>query len=256
MAKILLFDIETAPLQGALWSLWKQTLGMNQIFEDWYMLTWAAKWLGEKRVMGDSLHFYDDMDNDRPIVESLHKLIDEADILVAHNGDRFDVKKINTRFLHHGLTPPSPYKTVDTLKVAKNSFSFTSNRLDSLGQILGVGRKQETGGMDLWMRCLNGDRRAFKDMFEYNKQDVRLLEEVYYKLRPWCHNHPNLGVYNEEEEPQCPKCGSTHLHWRGHGYTQTQKYHKFQCQSCGGWGRSRFTAMNRDKSRNLVTNQR
>lgn len=254
MPKILLFDIETAPLRGALWSLWKQTIGMSQVFSDWYMLTWSAKWLGERRIMGEGLHMYRDPYDDRPIIESLHKLIDEADIVVAHNGDRFDIKKMNTRFIQHGLSPPSPYRTVDTLKVAKRHFAFTSNRLDALGMTLGLGRKLETGGMDLWMRCLEGDKCALRDMLKYNKQDVQLLEDVYLALLPWDKLHPNMGAMLEGEETVCSKCGSEDLQRRGYSYTQIGKYQRYQCNVCGGWSTGRYNCQTKDKMKELVKN--
>lgn len=254
--RVLLFDIETAPLQGVFWSMWKQNIGYNQLFDEWYMLTWAAKWLDEpeESFLYDSLHLHGDMYDDEPIVKSLHALIDEADVVVAHNGDRFDIKKINTRFLHHGLSPPSPYKSVDTLKIAKNHFAFTSNRLDALGEFLGLGRKIDTGGMDLWMRCLQGDEAAFVEMAEYNVQDIRLLESVYLALLPWAKNHPNVGVYYAEEghTELCSKCGSEDIQRRGFSYTQVSKLQRYQCNTCGGWTQGRTNLLTKEEREGLL----
>ena len=258
MAKIFLFDIETAPLRGYMWGMWNQNIAYGQLLKEWYMLTWAGKFLGEDDTYVDSLHlhdrFLDDPSDDYQIVASLHYMIDQADIVVAHNAKKFDVKKMNARFLHHGFEPPSPYKVVDTLEEAKKHFAMTSNRLDALGEALGLGRKIDTGGFELWDRCCNGDPEAFEEMVEYNVGDIELLEAVYLKLRPWMKNHPNLGLYTDNEHPECPKCGSSNLHWRGYAMTPLGKFHRFQCQDCGGWGRERVTALPKEKRRALVAN--
>ena len=249
-----MFDIETAPIQGCVWSMWKQNVAWSQVREDWYMLTWAAKWLDEEEIMYDSLHHYKDLFNDEPIVQSLHALLDEADIVIAHNGNKFDIPKVNARFITHGMQPPSPYRSIDTLAVARQKFRFTSNRLDVLGDILGVGRKVETGGFQLWARCLDGDPTAFQEMADYNIGDITLLEDVYLKLRPWMSNHPNINIYDDEEEARCPKCQSAKLHWRGHAYTQVSKFHRFQCQDCGAWGRSRVNKLGKGKRQSMLNN--
>jgi hypothetical protein len=249
-----MFDIETAPLAGNMWGMWKQNIGWNQITRDWYMLTWAAKWLDEDVVMYDSNHLHGDCRDDRPICESLHALLDEADMVVAHNGNKFDVKKVNARFILHGMEPPAPYRKIDTLIEARKNFAFTSNRLDALGDALGLGRKVDTGGFSLWSRCMEGDDAAFEEMVDYNVQDIILLEEVYLKLRPWMHNHPNVGMYNDDETPQCPKCGGTHINYRGTRKTQVSTFHRFQCQDCGGWGSTRYNTLDKDKRKKLVTN--
>lgn len=254
-ARILSFDIETAPLKGYFWRIWKENIGLNQLLDEWTMLTWSAKWLDEDEVMYDSVHYHsDDPSDDAEICASLWHLLDEADMVIAHNGNRFDIPKVNTRFLAHGMVPPSPYKRIDTFQVAKKQFAFTSNRLDALGQYLGLGRKQDTGGFELWARCLEGDKDAFEEMVAYNIQDVRLLEDVYLALRPWMPNHPNVGVYLDSEEPVCPKCGSTHVHKRGFAYTQVGKYPRYQCQDCGGWSRGRFTVQEKPVRQALRTN--
>lgn len=254
MAKVFLFDIETAPISAYVWSIWQQNVGMNQITRDWRMLTWAGKWLDEDEVIYDSAHLHGDIESDLEICQSLHRYLDEADIVIAHNGNRFDIKKVNARFLAHGMAPPSPYRKIDTLLEAKKAFAFTSNRLDALGKALGVGGKSDTGGFSLWSRCMAGDKKAFEEMVEYNVRDITLLEDVYYALRPWMNNHPNIGVYNDDEEEQCPKCGSTHLHYRGFATTQAGRYRRVQCLDCGGWSRSRFSEIGKEKKKGVLSN--
>lgn len=253
-ARILLLDIETAPLRGYFWGLWKQNIGTNMLEADWRMLTWAAKWLDEDDIMYDSCHYHKDFEDDREISVSLHALLDEADVVIAHNGHRFDVPKMNTRFLQHGLMPPSPYRQIDTLITAKRMFKITSNRLDFIAKFLGVEGKDSSSGWHLWEGCLNGDDQSFEKMVEYNVQDIRVLEDVYLALRPWMPNHPNVANYTDNAEHECPKCGSSDVQRRGYARTQVGKYRRYQCNDCGGWSRSRHTEQDKEKGKALLTN--
>lgn len=259
MPKVLILDIETAPMKGVFWGVWKQNIGMNQVEQDWYILTYAAKWLGSDEVLFDGLIEYQDLykkepENDIRVMESLHALLDEADLVVAHNGKRFDIPKINARFLGHGMMPPSPYKQVDTLQVVKKKFALQRNTLEFVATFLGLGGKMQHAGMDMWLGCMAGDLHAWRDMIKYNIQDVELLEDVYLKLLPWIDQHPNMALYHDDNDPRCPKCGGTHINWRGYAYTPLGKFHRFQCKSCGGWGRSRITAMGKEKRKGVMAN--
>lgn len=256
--KILLFDIETAPILADVWGMWKNNVGLNQMHRDWFMLSWAAKWLGKEGIMHDELpshpNYEKDKEDDKEISKSLWKLFDEADILVAHNGNGFDIPKCNARFLQHKLGPPSPYRKVDTLLEARKYFRFTSNKLEHLGNILKVGKKMKHQGHELWTRCIRGDLEAWDTMVKYNRQDIVVLEGVYLKLRPWMQNHPNVGLYVDDEVPSCPKCGGTDLHWRGYAYTAAGRYHRFRCTDCGGWGRALMMDLPKTKRKALLRN--
>ena len=233
--KILLFDIETAPNLGYVWGKWEQNV--IEFADHWYLLSFSAKWLGEKKVFSHGLSDYKlfkhEKQNDLLLTKLLWKYLDEADIVIAHNGDQFDVKKANALFVKHKLKPPSSYKTIDTKKVAKRHFRFDSNKLDDLGSFFVIGRKIPTD-KDLWFKCMAGDEKAWRKMLAYNKQDVLLLEEVYLKLRAWMDNHPNLNVLLGLNG-NCPLCGSQHLQRRGFGMTRTGRVQRHQCQDCGGW---------------------
>ncbi len=260
MLKTLLFDIETAPIMAYIWDLYNEVTSMDMIKSNWYVLCWGAKWLGEPRTMTGALpdfkSYKKNPENDMEVMKKLWHLIDEADILVAHNAVKFDVRKINARFLQHGMRPPSPYKVVDTLLVARRYFKFTSNRLGDLGKLLKLGDKVATGGFGLWKGCLRGDKKSWKHMVGYCKQDVTLLEKIYLKLRPYMKNHPNVNVDDEGICLCCNSCGSEHLMKRGYGYTTAGKYQRYQCTACGGWckdGVNLFTKQNRvNRARNIT----
>jgi hypothetical protein len=247
-AKILIFDIETAPLRSYTWGVWKQNVAPVQIISDWFMLTWAAKWLFEDDIMSGKLTSEEVIaEDDKRITKGIWELLDEADIVIAHNAKKFDVKRLNTRFLLHGLNPPMPYQIIDTLDTARKQFSIVHNRLDYINEILGLGRKKDTGGFDLWVDCMKGDKVALSNMEEYNIQDVAILEETYLILRPWIRSHPNIGLYIEQDVDACPNCGSEALAWGGTPYTTTaNRYESFRCGSCGSLGRS-ARAMSTDK---------
>jgi len=244
--KILLFDIETAPSLAYVWSLWKEIMSMDFVEANWYILCWCAKWYGEEEMLYGSLReseeYENDPENDKVILKQLWKLLDEADIVVTQNGIKFDRKKVNTRFIMNGMKPPSPYKMVDTLRVAKQHFAFTSNRLNDLGKFLKLGAKVQTGGFKLWRKCMQGNCIAWEKMLKYCKRDVILLEKVYKKMLPYISNHPNIGNFVDAIEMVCPNCGKNKLHKRGFAYTNVLKYRRYRCKSCGAWSRGRNNA--------------
>lgn len=231
--KRLLLDIETAPNLVHVWGLFKQNVAINQIQASGYVLCWAAKWYGEEEVMFDSVH----QSKPKKMLAGIHKLLAEADCVVHYNGTKFDIPTLNKEFVLQGLSPPAPYKQVDLLKTARAQFRFTSNKLDYVAQVLGLGKKVKHIGHELWVRCMAGDAEAWKMMEEYNRQDVVLLEKVYDRLLPWIKGHPNHGVYEEAGLPVCPNCGHDELIRRGYARTLTASYARYQCKHCGSWSR-------------------
>jgi len=241
-AKILVFDIETAPIRGFVWSKWKQYLNQEQIISDWFCLAISAKWFLEDEIISFKLTkseiYHED---DSRIIKKMHKLLNEADIVIAHNGRKFDIRKLNARFIMHGLHPPKPYQVIDTLLHSRRQFAFTSHRLDDLGEYLGVGRKIKNTGFELWAKVMNGDMDALNEMDVYCGGDVGLLEEVYIEMRPWIKPHPNLGLFIGDNLERCPSCGFEDLKPKGYYYTYINQYDAFQCGNCGSWSRSRRT---------------
>lgn len=234
--RILLLDIETAPSLGYYFELWKEGNIVGTV-QSWYILSIAWKWSGDKKVQCKGLMDYPsykkNREDDSHLVKHIHGLLEDADIVIAHNGDRFDLRKINARLLKHGFKPPAPYKTIDTLKVARKYFAMDSNRLNEIGKYLGVGAKLPHTGFKLWEDCMNGDSKAWTLMKKYNAQDVVLLDRVYQILKPWMTNHPNLNILRGTAG-DCPIC-SGKLTRRGFATTTTGRKQKYQCVNCGGW---------------------
>lgn len=242
--RILIYDLETAPDLGHSWRKWDTNL--LDFHSNWYMLSFAWKWLGERKtyVLGlDDYNGYQaDMQNDYSLTEDLWMLFDQADITVAHNGRAFDKGKAQARFIYHNMEPPSPTKDIDTFLIAKKEFRFTSNSLKDLAQYLKLEtQKGDPGTFQTWLNCMAGDPKAWKLMKKYNRQDVVVLEQLYLRLRPWTTGHPNMALFDDNHPDACPKCGvSGQMQGRGWRYYSVTRRQRFQCQACGGYSLGRI----------------
>ncbi len=229
--KILIYDIETSPNIGYTWAMYEQNV--IKIIKESELLSYAYKWYGEEKEVTCVKRPDFTCSTDKSLARSLWKLFNEADIVIAHNGDEFDQKKARARFAFHGFAPHRPFRTVDTKKVAKRYFKFNSNSLDNLGTFLKVGRKLKHTGFELWEDCMAGKPAAWKLMEKYNIQDVKLLERVYKKLKPWMDNHPRASLLYGEVN--CPSCESRQVQRRGISFTNMGTRQRYQCQACGNW---------------------
>jgi hypothetical protein len=253
-AKVLILDIETAPISAYVWGIWNQNVHLPQIKTDWFCLTWAAKWLFEDKVYSGKLKPEEVVNqDDKRIMEGIWKLVNEADIVIAHNAEKFDIPRLNSRFILNGLNPPLPYQVIDTLRHIRRQFGFTSNKLDYVNKLLNLERKKETS-FELWDNCMKGDRKALKEMEDYNVQDVRILEETYLQIRPWIKPHPNMGLFIlDETEQRCPSCGSNELEAQGKCYnTSANIYELFRCGNCNSISRKRLGAATIKQKRHLL----
>jgi RNase_H superfamily len=257
--RIVTLDIETSPILAYVWGLFKQFVNLNQIVDDWTIISFSYKWLAQ-----DVVHHHSTggkgvkkVRDDKKLLLLLWEVLDRADIVVAQNGVKFDVKKINARFIQHGLPPPTPYKVVDTMLEARKIAAFTSNKLAWLSEVLTDAPKSEHKkfpGFELWTECLADNPEAWEEMRVYNDQDIRATEAVYLKLRPYMIGHPNVAAYNADEDMQCPKCSSVDVQRRGLALTQTGQYQRYQCKSCRGWARTRYTENSIEKRKALLMN--
>lgn len=241
-ARILTLDLETAPAEVYVWGLRDQNVGIDQIKHDQYVLMWAAKWLGESEVMHDALinhpsAFRDNKRDDRQIALSLRKVMDEADIIVTQNGEGFDLKWTNQLMLKHGIEKPKKAYSVDLLRESRRNYYSISHRLDFRGRQLAIGSKTPHEGFRLWLSCMSGNKAAWGRMIEYCKNDVKLTESYYLKLRPRMNNHPNVNMFHEpklyEGRFKCGSCGSGRLKRKGWRYLIAGRKQKYKCQDCG-----------------------
>lgn len=252
--KILVFDIETAPKLAHVWRVWKENIPPSMLVKDGYILCWAAKWVGEDEVMSDTLFNYGNkLDNEHLVASSLYRLIEEADAVVTYNGDKFDIKVMNTAFVTHGMTPPTSVKSIDLYKTVRKQFNFTSNKLDFVCDKLGLDRKEQHSGFELWKGCMEGDPDCWKKMEQYNVQDVIITEQLYQKLLPWIHNHPNVALYSEDTEVICTNCGSDNLSQpSGTVKLKAGSYKRYKCNDCGNHMRGKVMQNSYEKRQSLL----
>lgn len=205
--KVLFLDIETKPLKAWVWGTYDQNISLEMLIEDWSVLSWSAKWAGssesEVMYMDNRKKKGDALVNDKKILKPLWKLMDEADIIIAQNGDRFDLPKLNARFIENNMGCPSEFVTIDTLKMGKR-FGFTSHKLAYMTAKLNKKYlkqdHKEFQGFKLWDECIKGNMKAWQSMEKYNKYDVLSLEELFLQLADFIKNEKvasALRAYNK-----------------------------------------------------------
>lgn len=249
--KVLFLDIETSPIFAAMWSMWQQGVGLNQIESDWIILSFCAKWSHSEDVIYKDLRGRVAREDDSELSEDLFNLLNEADVVVAHNGRKFDVKKINARLLMNGFPKPSPFKIVDTLEIAKKQFAFTSNKLEYLTDKLCETKKSKHAkfsGYQLWAECLKDNPEAWDEMRDYNQLDVLSLEELYYVLSSWSNAIPNDALYVDSVLDM--------NEWEKYGfyYTSLGKYQVYRHKKTGIQRRSRVNLLPKEQRENLLLN--
>jgi len=233
-------DIETAPMVVTSWSLYPKSLSHENIMQDWFMICAAWKYNDSPKVYATSIQ--GGKGNDYKVVKALRDAIAQADIVVGHNSDRFDIKKLNARLIYHGLDPLPMVSSIDTLKEVRKIAAFTSNRLDYLAKVL-VGEGKLKTDYHLWLKAMDGNKKAITDMVTYNKVDVIRLEQVYMRLRPYMKSHIHIGALNDKGKYEsCPKCGSSHFKLNGIRVTASgMQRQECQCRKCGGYFRIPMT---------------
>lgn len=235
---IITFDIETAPITAFTWDLYPKFLSIDNIVEDWFIISACWKVLGKPKVHSVVI---DTLKDDYNVCKTLRDALAQADAIVGHNSDKFDIKKLNARLIYHKIAPLPQIPQIDTCKEAKKVAYFTSNKLDYLGKhLLGSGKVHVD--YSLWLRVMAGSKKALKEMVDYNKVDVVRDEELYLRLRPYMKNHPHIGVMQGTDRLiSCPKCGSTDIKKNGIRISAAGvKKQECQCQSCGGFHRVPF----------------
>lgn len=251
--KVLILDIETAPIVSYTWGTFQQNVALNQIVEDWAILSWSAKWLGSNNVMYEDTRNEKNPRNDKKILKTIWKLLDEADVVIGQNSKSFDVKKLNARFILNGMQPPSSFRQIDTMRLARKHFAFTSNKLEYMTKNLCTSNKKSShakfSGFELWKECLAGNIEAWNEMRDYNIKDILATEELYRKLQPW-DNSLNFNVYHDAFHFQC-SCGSVDFKKKGHVYTNNGKYVRYICNDCGAESRDKDNLLIKEKRQSL-----
>lgn len=253
--RIAILDIETTPEISYTWGRFKQFISQGQVIEHPYVLTYAVKFLDTGEIFSKKLTDYNvfskDIRDDSELIKDLHVLLQEADFIVAHNGDKFDIPWITARFIKHGLPPFHPVKFIDTLRAAKKIIRVPSYSLEALCVYFNLTRKLDNDGFPLWRRCLEGDRSAFDEMQAYNIGDIQCLEDLYLTLRPYMKRHPNAALYYEGAEGRCSRCGSTNMKiTETIDTTSLSVFPVIQCGDCGTHHRVRRNTRTKEQMQN------
>ena len=254
--KILVADIETLPIGANVWGLFDQNVGLNQINEDWAMLSFSAKYYGSRKVhYADTRNAVGGIRDDKDIVAQLIALLDDCDVVVGQNVKKFDLRKLRARAVIHGLKPFREPRVIDTMLMAKSIGAFTSNKLEYLSSVLTNAPKSKHNkypGFELWAGIMRNEDGAWEEMKKYNIQDIRATEKLYLALRPWARGLPNLAQFYDDDERRCPRCGSTNIHEHGTVHSNVSEYVQYLCSDCGGYSRGRFTINSKTKRKALL----
>lgn len=253
------FDIECTPLEVYSWSMFKPMIPLNMLKKDWYLLSYAAKTLGEDdaEVFGlcDMQGYQKEEDGEEELVGRLWDLFDSSDILVGHNAKSFDVKKVQSKFIKYGYGRPSQFQVVDTLNIVKANFSAPSNKLDYWLKYLEFKGKMEHEGFEMWKGCMNGDGNHWDNMKMYNLQDTTELEGIYLAVRGWHSKHPNWNNYTSDGVLRCSVCGNEHLNMLdSNATTALSTFDQYRCGECGNIGRGSKNLKTKEQMQNTLRN--
>ena len=229
--KRLFFDIETSYCEGWFWRpQFKTNITYDQVLKESKIICVCYKWQGSDKIY--SLKW--DKGNDKDLIRKFTEILLEADEVVGHNSDKFDLKWIRTRCLVHGAKSLPDFKSIDTLKISRSKFNFPSNRLDAIGKYLGFGGKKDTGGIQLWHDIIQrNSAKAMKEMVDYCKRDVELLEKIFLKLEGYAKPKTHIGVKVGNDSCSCPYCGSDSYAISMTRYTALGKENKvLVCKDC------------------------
>lgn len=251
--RVLTLDIENGPNLAYVWGLWDQNIAPVQLADDSTILCFAAKWLNEKKTIFSSIA----QDKPENMIKHAWDLLDEADVVVGWNQKGHDIKHLNREFLEYGYGPPSYYANLDLLTLVRSKFKFPSNKLEYVANKLGVGQKMKNSGFELWLRCMAGtltpntevDIDAWKEMEKYNRQDVKVTEGAYLKVRGWDTSSFNMATFVGEDV--CRVCAGRHLERRGFKAKGASIYQQYRCMDCQAWSTSKSPVKNDDDGNEL-----
>lgn len=250
--KVLLFDIEIAPMVAEIWSLDQNYIPYESVIHDWFIISWAARWLFDLRSHSAIVTPEEARKReDRRILDDIWNLLDAADVTITHNGDNFDIKHMNTFFLKYGMHRPSHFKSIDTVKIARSNFKFPNNRLETINKFLNIPTKADHD-RKLWRDCVKGDKAALDKMLRYNIQDVYIMEETYLRMRSFIPTHPNLPMLADMDGQRCPVCASKKVEEVGTYKTNINKYTQYRCKECGSLGRGGGTLVPKRTRKTMI----
>lgn len=253
--KILYLDLESAPSVVVAFNRFKVNVSQEAVLrEGGWLISYAYKWQGDTEVQGNVLAPDEALNaDDSGLCLELWELVEQADAVVYHNGLNFDLPLLKARMMVNGLPPIRKVKSIDTLQIMKE-FKLNSNKLNSLGVQLGLGKKLDHEGLNLWVRCMEGDSEALQHMLAYNKVDIELLEELYNSVKMYSTRHPNLAV-NLGDKLRCNICCSDKVKPTGNTVsTNLSVFTEYVCEECQARFKDRQSTTTKEERKNFLSN--
>lgn len=237
MPNILFLDLEIAPMIVSVYSLKNTYISPENIIHDSFIICGCWKWANSRKVYSGTYKNKDKMLSD------LHSAVTEADIIVGHNVKNFDLKWLNTEMINCKGMPLPKTHVVDTLTAFRNLTRYPSKSMRYLAHKLELNNVKSSIDMgETRYLHFKDNNKLLKKLVAYCKQDVRTTESLYYAVRPYITNHPNLATMSNSDKKTCPTCMSTNLYNKGLRRTSTMTYRRFQCLDCGAWSRERISS--------------
>lgn len=238
MKKVLIYDIETSYVMARIWRAGRDiTVNHDQVCGDFLegrsrIICVAYKWAHEKQthIMHSGLRF----EKEAQLIERFDKIVGEADVVLAHNGDHFDMKHFNTGRLLHGLPPVMWPTSEDTLKILRKNFNLPSNRLDYVAKRL-IGKGKDVISFEDWVKVIElRDKAAREKMFKYCKRDVVALDAIAKIIMPYVTTTLSRASARKNLEV-CSNilCGKSTVIKFGYHPSPKGKVQKYRCNSCG-----------------------
>lgn len=124
--------------------------------------------------------------DDKELVKQVCQLVREHDVLVAHNGTRFDIPMLRTRALRWHLKPLKEVKNVDPCSIAWRKFKLKSNSLGRIADFVGISDRKTPLDMSVWADVmLNGDPAGMNKIVEHCEADIRVLSGILKFVKPF-----------------------------------------------------------------------
>lgn len=240
--KILFLDIENVAYPENIFNTYgKYRTGAGFFPDKGYILVFGYKWLGDdeaRSVIRSKKSFKIDPESesklcvgDDEILEEIHSIINQADIVVTYYGKGHDMPFINGRLLRKGLYLNPNIKHIDLYRTVKSAMRLSSHRLDNVAAFLGTDRKEKVS-YALWPRTWAGDYDALLDMAHYCRGDVTALEGPFNALLPFMKDLPTMNVRTKFNLTSCPKCSSTNTTKAGFWVAANKTHQAYRCKNC------------------------
>ena len=215
---IYIIDIETSPAMALFYgSIYEPVI--VKIVDTMQILSIAIRKHGEKKTkyfaQNELPGYKKGKLNDKKLLEIISEQLKDADYIIAHNGDQFDIKIIKERAMFHKLPPFPDIPTFDTKKLIKTTSKLPSNKLQHVTEFFNNGGKIQHSGADLFIGCMNGDEKAWALNKKYNIHDVDITYKDFIAMLPYVKLNNAQKAFGDGIKCKNPLCLSWKVQSRG-----------------------------------------